>query len=679
MSAETRPFRHLNRDGLWPGFTWEGLELDGAGVLRLMAVPRLDGPLPAAVPALASAQPAAGVAADADGTIYVTNPATHTLFRVDGCTKAIERAPCLGGYGSAPTRFSAPAGLLIPPHRRALYVADAGNGRIQIVDLATLALAQSLTGFRRPVSLAADDAGAIYVVDMGTHRVDRLSIAGDVEPSFWDRVRESGTIHEPVAVACDGPHVLVLDARSHDIVILDREGRRIAAATAPAGARTFTARRGTIYAADPARRRLAVLRRNQNGRYVTAGDAAGYDGPVAALACHEDTLLLLPGAGVTPLRLVLDGSYRHEGWLTSKAIRVDGVPHFWNRLHADLGRPDNSHVQFFVHTGPLSAPPPSPAADPVPAPWRPAPGDADDLFLTFDGAKSEALWIAARFANDAHVTPALAQLRVDFDQESYLPYLPAIYRARECGDLLLRYLSLFESFFDELESDTEALPALVDPAAADPSALAWLAGFLALPLPETWSDRQRREAVAGAYERYARRGTVAGLRETLRVEAGVRATIDEPIQGAGWWAAGGPSLLGVDTVLASAEAQGAVVGTTATLDRSQLIAAEEFGLPLFDAVAHRFTVQLYPGEASGAGTLDRVRAIVDREKPAHTDYDVCVLEPGIRVGFRARLGVDTLLGEGRAPRRLGAGGLVLGGPPPSRLGKESRIGVGTHL
>src|SRR5262249_8759322 len=157
------------------------------------------------------------------------------------------------------------------------------------------------------------------------------------------------------------------------------------------------------------------------------------------------------------------------------------------------------------------------------------------------------------------------------------------------------------------------LPALIDPAAARADALAWLAGFLALPLPEVWSDSQQREAIARAYERYARRGTVAGLREALWLEAGVRASIDEPLHGTalgampapaaagkpsevGTWADGGASILGFNTVLASAEPQGAIVGTTATLGGSQLITQEEYGMPLFEGAAYRFLVRLYPGD-----------------------------------------------------------------------------------
>ena len=179
----------------------------------------------------------------------------------------------------------------------------------------------------------------------------------------------------------------------------------------------------------------------------------------------------------------------------------------------------------------------------------------------------------------------------------------------------------------------------------------------------------------------------------------MRALIDEPLQGMAWWAMpspstsckpseagtwtdGGDSILGFNTVLASAEPQGAVLGTTATFDRSQLITQDEFGTPLFEGAAYRFLVRLYPGDLHCAGKLDEVRAIVEREKPAHTLYDLCVIESGLRVGYQASLGIDTLLGGGPAePGPLGESALVLGGQPTwaDRRGQPRGHGCATVI
>jgi phage tail-like protein len=699
MAEETRPYRHLNSDGVWPGFSWHGLELTPDGALRLMGVPRFDGVVPASVSQLASIQTPAGIAIDRAGTVFYSDPASATVYRIDGCSHETGAAPCLGGTGGEPTQFSQPSGLLIPEHRHVLYVADSGNHRIQLFDLDTMALVEILTGFDRPVSLASDADGNLYVVDTGTQRVDKLTLSADPVPSFWDSVHASGRVIDPRAVACEGESVYVLDGQTHNVCVFDRQGGLAdEVETQVDSAEVFAVDHGTIYVGDIDRRRLAVFRKNQQGVYVVVGDAAGYDGPVAALAPdHSGGLLLLAGSGVAPLHLTVDAGHRQDGWVWSGAIAFDDLEHFWNRLHARIDLPPSTHVQFFVYRDKGSVPPPPPTAsgafDP---PWHAIGNDVSDFFLTFDTRKTQALWVGAHFSNDSHATPALSQLRIDFDQDSYLSYLPAIYREPGCNDFLLRYVSLFESFFDELETKIHGLPVLLDPAAAPDEALPWLAGFLALALPETSSETDQRDAIAGAYARYARRGTVEGLRETLHAEAGVRASIDEPLQAmglwslpapstsckpdvAGEWIDGGGAVLGLTTILASGEAQGAVVGATAVLDHSQLITQEEYGTPMFEDLAYRFTVQVYAGELSCPAKLDQVKAILDREKPAHTMYDVCVIAPGVRIGYQARLGIDTVLGGESVPGRLGETALVLSGQHRAQVGTRSLVGVSTQL
>ncbi len=138
------------------------------------------------------------------------------------------------------------------------------------------------------------------------------------------------------------------------------------------------------------------------------------------------------------------------------------------------------------------------------------------------------------------------------------------------------------------------------------------------------------------------------------------------------------SVLGCTTVLVPSEAEGAVLGTTAILDRADLIRQENYGAPLFEETAYRFSVELYPGQIGCDDGLDEIRALIEQEKPAHTDYHLCLIEPRLRVGFQARLGVDTLLGGGAAtPTALGKAGdgLTLDGTPPAGLGQGAEVGT----
>jgi hypothetical protein len=123
-------------------------------------------------------------------------------------------------------------------------------------------------------------------------------------------------------------------------------------------------------------------------------------------------------------------------------------------------------------------------------------------------------------------------------------------------------------------------------------------------------------------------------------------------------------VLGVETTLAPESAQGAVLGTTAVVDASSLITDSDVGAPVFDDIAHEFLVQVYAALAPTPAVLDRVRWVVDREKPAHTTYQLCVIDARMRVGVQARLGIDA----------------IVGGPPrPAPLDGTRELGVDTVL
>jgi phage tail-like protein len=95
------------------------------------------------------------------------------------------------------------------------------------------------------------------------------------------------------------------------------------------------------------------------------------------------------------------------------------------------------------------------------------------------------------------------------------------------------------------------------------------------------------------------------------------------------------------------------------------LAAEDFGAPLFDDAAHHFTVRVTAADAKRAGTLDAIRAVLDAEKPAHTEYHLCVVEPTFLVGSQARVGIDAYVAPVPPAGRYGEG----------RLGLDARLGL----
>jgi hypothetical protein len=107
-----------------------------------------------------------------------------------------------------------------------------------------------------------------------------------------------------------------------------------------------------------------------------------------------------------------------------------------------------------------------------------------------------------------------------------------------------------------------------------------------------------------------------------------------------------------------------IVGETVVGAQGPL-AAEDFGAPLFAETAHAFTVRVHARDARRPGALEAIRAVLDAEKPAHTDYHLCVIEPRLRVGLQATVGVDAIVAAPEPPGRLGE----------SALGVDARLGV----
>jgi phage tail-like protein len=507
-------------------------------------------------------------------------------------------------------------------------------------------------------------------------------------------------------VAVDGEQVWVLDAGTRALFSFGLDGsgggHLDPTVAEPMG---LAAVAGALYVGnnvgDNASRRIVRI---DPADGHTLGEARGFEGPVAALMASEASLWVHPGAA-SPVRLAREGAAVRQAVLWGGPVTLGGEPHTWQRLQA-LGDAGGGLLTFFVYTGGGSPPDPDPArlGEPDggfnPLFWRRIGEGVGDVLVA---ERSLRLWIGALLVGDGRggpvPVPVIEQLRISFDEEGYAQHLPAIYRVPEkvspdpppgSREALERFLALFESFFTDAEQAIDGLRRLFDPATTPAAWLDWLAGWLALELEEGWPEAKKRRILAGAFEAYSWRGTARGLTRVLAERLGVLASIEEPHVQTGWWvlpenpeaSSSGGSRLGLSTRLAPASPYGAVLGSTAVLAGAHLIEEEDVGEPLFTNTAYQFSVTLPRSQVSAPATLAAVRELIEREKPAHTTYQICLVEPGIRVGYQALLGVNTLLGGGPAPAsRLGepnGRGLVLAGEPAGRIG-NSRVGVSVRL
>ncbi len=689
---EMPTFRYLNLELAWPLVELDGLVICPTGELSLAPLPDLSASVGEPLPPLSGFEGPAGIGADPCGDLYVADPIRHRILRVNACDGSTQPLPCLSGPGSETGQLNTPRGLIVGP-RRTLYVADAGNGRVQLIDLASGQLRDVWdTWFVEPWDLAVDSLGMIYVADVGTLAPDgtrsggtvhKLSPAGIIDEAFHAALDAAPLqLGAPanVAVARFGDEtdeqLLVLDRQPPRILVYRLDGTFDAEATARwsaiAGqldsAISIAAASGALYVADPSGERILAF--DASGRLIgsrpTGGTVAG-----VALDCGG-RLVAHPGAGAAVRRSLGLPVFAPCGTFLAGPYEADSEPTRWQRIHLQLDPlPDGAHVKLWTLTsntldGEVGGSPPLPmacgdiASAALPAdPWPPAPLDrwramvwdvTDALALN---QPARYLWIAGTFQGDGNATPVLRQIRITHDEDGWLRHLPALYsRDAQSRVFLERTLALFETVLDDERALIDSLPRLFDPWAAHddgtPSWLDSLADWVAAELDQTWPDETRRKRVADAFRSHARRGTRESLRALVRLYAGVAAQIRDTGGEPGLWLLTS-SALGADTGLAPAAVSDAVLGATAVVNRAHLSSDEERGRFAFEDVAHRFIVEVYAAELRGAGAAERVRQVLDREKPAHTTYHLCVIQPRMRVGDQARVGIDT----------------IVAGPPPT--------------
>jgi phage tail-like protein len=678
---------YLNRGNRWLDFTWHGLELGDDGALRLASLPRVVTPTQdrsaSQVPNARDPVELAGVAVGPDGNVYFSDPTGKQVLVIDGCDGTIRTLLQAGDLDK-------PRGLLYYPTRNALLIADSGSNCILLYDPATCQILETWRGVADPWALSGDNSGGVYVVDRGNRRVVKLDWLGRVLPDFWAQVATQHCDLTPAEVAVGELRgeavVLILDATTGRVHLVDTDGRsRGTWNSGLAHPMGFAAGKTSVYLGDNEQRKLLVF--GLDG--VSVGAAYGWSGPIAAVALDRYGNLYVHSGGSSRPSTLTSGAYRTHGVAWGGPFRNPSSKRKpWHLMRATVTAEPDAHIQFYVCTNDTAPEVDPTASDPFADPcWRQLPIAPDAAETLFSGQLQDTIWIGVEFSGDGSASPTLSQIRLDFAHETFLRYLPAIYGENlQSREFLARWLTLFESTFDAEHERVQGLAPLFDPYAAPARLLPWLAGWLALELPEEWPGTRQRVAIAEAFESYAHRGTVAGLRSSLRVQLGLAAVIEEPIVQTGWWALPAEmptpaeadlSVLGAGTVLAAVEPQGAVVGTTAVLDGSTLSPQDEYAKSLFAEVAHQFTVRLYRGKEFSDRALVDVRALLQREAPAHTTYHVCVVEPYLSVGIQARVGVDTIVGEPGSGRALDAatqGGLVLAGQPPSRLGQHSELG-----
>ncbi|MHC5113285.1 MAG: hypothetical protein ACYTGP_02510 [Planctomycetota bacterium] len=164
-----------------------------------------------------------GIAVTADGTVFVCDTGNHRVevFDTDGM-----HLRSWGRLGTRPSRFNEPRGIAVSGRRA--YVTDLGNRRVQVFDLrGALISAEREQRFGRPVGVAVDGAGAIFVVDADRNGVTELDAKGKPVRAWGDWGPFLGLMDTPSAIVSLGDHRYVADTRNHRVQVFDAEGEMV--------------------------------------------------------------------------------------------------------------------------------------------------------------------------------------------------------------------------------------------------------------------------------------------------------------------------------------------------------------------------------------------------------------------------------------------------------------------
>lgn len=270
------------------------------------------------------------------------------------------------------------------------------------------------------------------------------------------------------------------------------------------------------------------------------------------------------------------------------------------------------------------------------------------------------LWLVFELRGTRSKTPRLRSARAAYPGHGLLRHLPrTLWRDPRAEDFLHRYLMPPAAMLDLWGAVSDRRQRLLNPHAAPPEWLDWLASFIGLGMQPCWPEQARRQMIAEAARLFRGRGTLWSLKRMLEILTGAQVLVLEKFRTRGGGVIGNPQAASSQAVLGVGFRVG---GAIASGDYGE--AAEFSPAPapaqgaLFDQYAHRFTITIV-AKLDGE-QLQCARQLVETHKPAHTMFDLCTADVGARVGVGLHVGLASVIGAGSGFGQAIVGDAVLG-------------------
>lgn len=730
----------------WRGWRGDNLEVDAAGI-RIKKDPVSTYVSPELVFSLeemgfTGRSDFSDIALDGCGILYLLDSLRGEIYRYDPRQDRLERLCCFagisredGGSGNnmedreegRPLEFRDPGGIWVTDD--SIYIADTGNRKLHSISKHLLQTRWMLDGevFEEPADIVVDGHENIYVMDTGIGVIVKVTKEGEVSEVIGESY-----LNNPLDIAIDdSQNLYVLDEADGEYRIwrfVLEGGRYISKDVQPwIGPEKFQDRDGVdinpscIAAGSGDELFVGEAYDRENGsekkllRYLLEEGAfariLSYRGSAHKLVMDSmKNLYLITGdkKKVYFLKYTRKNRFNEKTSLYSgdAVRRFDSGRDdtYWHRIKLDFVFPAHGtqvQVSYFatnnkdigeedVHwsTPPLANP-----------------GDA---LLDGGDIKGRYLWMKITLIGTEYDSPGVRSVRVYFPRMSYLRYLPAIYQ--EDGpskEFLERFLSLFESFFVDIEEEIDGITKYFDPQGVPARYLSWLGSWLAIEADETWTESRKRELIKKAPALYKMRGTREGLMEILKLYV-------EGKEYGGDDMAAEPPTSWCEAHLREGKALDRLVekGYITKEDRKRemaeyrnlMVERMERAGELFDIFEYFklmsiedkelreiyrkligcprcFLVLVNPLSLRDE-ELRTVKRIVDSQAPAHTVGRVVELRPSIYLDGHTYLGINTVLSRRRfvlEKSGLGKDSVLTEREEYGHLDVKSRIGVDTVI
>lgn len=320
------------------------------------------------------------------------------------------------------------------------------------------------------------------------------------------------------------------------------------------------------------------------------------------------------------------------------------------------------------------------------------------------------LCVRVQLFGDGFSTPLVRRIMARGPRQSHVDFLPAVMKENDASrDFLERFVSVFQTEWDRLETTVDQLDNLFNPTTVATSQLNYLATSLGITLPAEWTSEKWRDLLQFAPHLLltpgdetrnriggSRRGTVAHIRSAARAILGAATGLtDTDMNGFPWVIEGfrerpqmqvgasNPTSKQItgDTLAPPAartlhgpDSSGRLqLGDNSVLGERRLLPITRQELDVYTNSAHRIRVVVPSAWVRTREDLCVLETALDAEKPAHVACEITLVRAGMRIELQSTLGVDTILGDwppavlGQPASTFGLGqGLTLPGVPAQR-------------